>query len=106
MAAATRRAPLLGAEKINDRYAGAVIDGWIAPALTDTNPSPVPWTQREMFGYLRTGITALHGVTAGPMSPVVHWSLGLCRTPISVPWPSISPTWTTRAHVRLPPKSR
>ena len=53
-------------------YAGAAIDDWIAPALTDENPSPVPWTQPEMFGYLRTGITALHGVTAGPMSPVVH----------------------------------
>ena len=58
-------------------YAGAAIDDWIAPALTDENPSPVPWTQPEMFGYLRTGITALHGVTAGPMSPVVHVGLSV-----------------------------
>ena len=67
----------LGAEKAKDMYAGAAIDDWIAPALTDENPSPVPWTQPEMFGYLRTGITALHGVTAGPMSPVVHVGLSV-----------------------------
>jgi mono/diheme cytochrome c family protein len=63
---------LLGAEKGNDTYAGAVIDGWIAPALTDANPSPVPWTEDELFSYLRNGVAPLHGVTAGPMSPVVH----------------------------------
>ncbi len=70
---------VLGAEKINHSYAGAVIDSWIAPSLTDTNPTPVPWTQSEMFGYLRRGITALHGVTAGPMSPVVR--IGLAAMP-------------------------
>jgi mono/diheme cytochrome c family protein len=69
----------LGAEKSNDAYAGAVIDDWIAPALTDANPAPVPWTQREMFGYLRSGVTPLHGVTAGPMSPVVR--IGLSAVP-------------------------
>jgi hypothetical protein len=30
-------------------YAGAAIDKWIAPALTEANPSPVPWTQEELF---------------------------------------------------------
>jgi mono/diheme cytochrome c family protein len=63
---------LLGAEKARAAYAGAVIDGWIAPALTDANPSPVPWTQDELFSYLRTDLSALHGVAAGPMSPVIH----------------------------------
>ena len=38
---------LLGAEKTADAYAGATIDNWIAPALTDANPSPVPWTEDE-----------------------------------------------------------
>jgi mono/diheme cytochrome c family protein len=66
---------LLGAEKRGDAYAGAVIDDWIAPALTDANPSPVPWTESELFSYLRSGISPLHGVTAGPMSPVIHTGL-------------------------------
>lgn len=62
----------LGAEKSNAAYAGAEIDDWIAPALTDANPSRVPWTQSELFSYLRNGVAALHGVSAGPMAPVVH----------------------------------
>jgi mono/diheme cytochrome c family protein len=62
----------LGAEKTADAYAGGTVDNWIAPALTDANPSPVPWTEEELFGYLRNGVAPLHGVTAGPMSPVVH----------------------------------
>jgi mono/diheme cytochrome c family protein len=66
---------VLGAEKTGDAYAGAAIDNWIAPALTDANPSPVPWTEDEVFNYLRNGAAALHGVAAGPMSPVVHTGL-------------------------------
>jgi mono/diheme cytochrome c family protein len=69
----------LGAEKVDDAYAGAMIDGWIAPALTDANPSPVPWTQSELFSYLRSGASPLHGVSAGPMSPVIH--AGLASVP-------------------------
>jgi mono/diheme cytochrome c family protein len=72
---------LLGAEKTADAYAGATIDNWIAPALTDANPSPVPWTEDELFSYLRNGVAPLHGVTAGPMSPVVH--AGLSAVPDS-----------------------
>jgi mono/diheme cytochrome c family protein len=66
---------LLGAEKVKDTYAGAVIDDWIAPALTDANPSPVPWTESELSSYLRSGVSSLHGVSAGPMSPVIHTGL-------------------------------
>lgn len=62
----------LGAEETNEAYAGTEIHDWIAPALTDTNPSPVPWTHSELFSYLRSGVAPLHGVAAGPMSPVVH----------------------------------
>ena len=51
----TPRNPL-GAEETGHAYAGAVIEGWIAPALTEANPSPVPWTQEELFTYLRTGV--------------------------------------------------
>ncbi|HEX4174100.1 MAG TPA: cytochrome c [Acetobacteraceae bacterium] len=63
---------LLGAEKKSEAYAGAVIDHWMAPALTDANPTPTPWTQAELHAYLRNGVSALHGSPAGPMVPVVH----------------------------------
>ena len=63
---------LLGAEKTADAYAGGTVDNWIAPALTDANPCRFRWTEEELFSYLRNGVAPLHGVTAGPMSPVVH----------------------------------
>jgi mono/diheme cytochrome c family protein len=68
---------LLGAEKARDAYAGTVIEDWIAPALTEANPSPVPWTQDELFSYLRTGVGSLHGATAGPMTPVIRGGLSV-----------------------------
>jgi mono/diheme cytochrome c family protein len=63
---------LLGAEKTADSFSGAVVDNWIAPPLTNANPAPAPWTKEELYRYLRTGASILHGTTAGPMSPVVH----------------------------------
>lgn len=64
-------------------YAGASLDGWIAPALTAANPSPIPWTQDEIFTYLRTGASALHGATAGTMTDVIRESLALPIVPDS-----------------------
>jgi mono/diheme cytochrome c family protein len=63
---------LLGAEKLGDAYGGAVIDNWVAPPLTAVNPAPAPWTHEELYDYLRTGASKLHGTAAGPMSPVVQ----------------------------------
>lgn len=72
----------LGAEKLREAYAGAVIDNWIAPALTEANPSPVPWTQEELFSYLRTGVSRLHGAaTAATMTPVIRDGLALPVVP-------------------------
>jgi mono/diheme cytochrome c family protein len=65
----------LGAEKDGEAYAGALIDDWIAPPLTDANPAPAPWTQDELHNYLRSGVSVLHGTAAGPMSAVVHGGL-------------------------------
>ena len=62
----------LGAEITGSTYAGAAIDNWYAPALTAANTAPLPWTRDELYAFLRTGATALHGVAAGPMSEVVH----------------------------------
>src|ERR1700730_16541685 len=52
---------LLGAEKAGDAYAGAVVDNWTAPPLTEANPVPGPWTQEELHSYLRNGVSVLHG---------------------------------------------
>jgi mono/diheme cytochrome c family protein len=71
---------LLGAEKQGDAYGGAVIDNWVAPPLTAANPAPAPWTREELYDYLRTGTSVLHGTAAGPMSPVVQ---GLAALPDS-----------------------
>jgi cytochrome c553 len=60
-----------------------VIDGWIAPALNQTNPSPVPWTQDELFTYLRTGASPLHGATGATMTPVIREGLALPVVPDS-----------------------
>jgi mono/diheme cytochrome c family protein len=74
----------LGGEKLRDAYSGTVIDSWIAPPLTEANPSPVPWTQEELFGYLRTGVDPLHGAAAvATMTPVIRESLELPIVPDS-----------------------
>jgi mono/diheme cytochrome c family protein len=73
----------LGAEKTGYAYAGSVIDGWIAPVLDETNPSPVPWTQEELFTYLRTGSSPLHGATGATMTPVIREGLALPVVPDS-----------------------
>ena len=62
----------LGAEVAGSAYQGAAIDHWYAPPLTAANTAPLPWTKDELYAFLRTGATALHGVAAGPMSEVVH----------------------------------
>lgn len=63
----------LGAEKTGPAYlSGGVADGWEAPALTSLSKAPVPWTEAELFNYLRHGNSTQHGVAAGPMAPVVE----------------------------------
>nr|WP_300310676.1 cytochrome c [Halomonas sp.] len=63
---------LLGAEKQGgDRYTGALVEGWYAPALNGDTGSPLPWSKDELYSYLRTGASPLHGVAAGPMAPVI-----------------------------------
>ena len=73
---------LLGAEKLGNAYGGAVIDNWVAPALTAANPAPAPWTHEELYDYLRTGTSKLHGTAAGPMFPVVQGLRALPDTDI------------------------
>jgi nicotinate dehydrogenase subunit B len=61
----------LGAEKANAYLAGGFAEGWEAPPLTSLSHAPIPWSEDELFAYLRTGESHFHGVAAGPMAPVV-----------------------------------
>jgi len=67
----------LGAEQGGTGYlAGAMVDGWEAQPLTSLSHAPVPWTEGELFRYLRFGHSAQHGHAGGPMASVVQ-QLGL-----------------------------
>ncbi len=60
-----------GAEKAGAYLAGGFAEGWEAPPLTSLSQAPIPWSEDELFAYLRTGESRFHGVAAGPMAPVV-----------------------------------
>ncbi|CAI0870479.1 Alcohol dehydrogenase cytochrome c subunit precursor [Serratia liquefaciens] len=63
---------LMGAEKGGSSFlAGAMVDGWEAPALNQLANADKSWTEEQLFQYLRSGHSAEHGVAAGPMGPVV-----------------------------------
>ncbi|MDR3466970.1 MAG: cytochrome c, partial [Xanthobacteraceae bacterium] len=61
----------LGAERAASYLAGAVVEGWEAPPLAALSRAPIPWTEDELFAYLRSGASRFHGAAAGPMAPVV-----------------------------------
>jgi nicotinate dehydrogenase subunit B len=61
----------VGAEKQNAYLAGGFAEGWEAPALTSLSQAPIPWSEDELFAYLRSGESRFHGTAAGPMAPVV-----------------------------------
>jgi nicotinate dehydrogenase subunit B len=61
----------LGAEEANAYLAGGFAEGWEAPPLTSLSHAPIAWSEDELFAYLRTGESRIHGVAAGPMAPVV-----------------------------------
>jgi mono/diheme cytochrome c family protein len=55
----------LGAEQHGQYLAGGFAEGWEAPALTSLSQAPIPWSEDELFAYLRTGESRYHGVAAG-----------------------------------------
>lgn len=70
---------LLGAERgAEARFSGAIVDGWEAPALNGLSSAPVPWTEADLYAYLREGSSPHHGAAGGPMAPVVA---GLAELP-------------------------
>ena len=63
----------LGAERAGTAHlGGAMVDGWEAPPLTALSHAPVPWTEVELYRYLRRGHSSQHGSASGPMAPVVQ----------------------------------
>ena len=63
---------LLGAERAGTAYlAGGTAEGWDAPALTRVSAAPIPWSEDELFAYLRSGTSAHHGTASGPMADVI-----------------------------------
>src|SRR5439155_20500524 len=60
-----------GVERASAYLAGGFSEGWEAPALTSLSQAPIPWSEDELYAYLRTGESRFHGVAAGPMAPVV-----------------------------------
>src|SRR6202795_5196176 len=60
----------LGAERQTAYLAGGFAEGWEAPALTSLSRAPIPWSEDELYAYLRSGESRFHGVAAGPRRPV------------------------------------
>ena len=108
----------LGAEQAGAKFlSGAIVDGWEAPALTGLSKAPTPWTEDQLFAYMRTGFSAEHGVATGPMGPVVselatlpeddvraiaHYLSTLKGEPSAVPVPAtgVAPTVASLASGR------
>ena len=62
----------LGGEIASRAYEGGYAEGWLAPALDETSTAPVRWSQLTLVNYLLDGFDEDHGVSAGPMTPVVN----------------------------------
>ncbi len=65
----------LGARIASQPYAGAVVEDWVAPALTRANMAPADWDEAALYAYLRDGANPTHGVALGTMGPVIHEGL-------------------------------
>lgn len=59
-----------GAERRSRHFDGAEIEGWVAYAINEQSPAPVPWTVDSLHFYLRHGWQSEHGISRGPMAPV------------------------------------
>ena len=59
-----------GAERRDKHFSGGEVEGWVAYAINDQSPAPVPWTADSLQFYLSHGWHAEHGISRGPMAPV------------------------------------
>jgi len=53
-------------------YGGGYAEGWLAPALNENSTAPIRWSRDALVNYLYDGWDRDHGVTAGPMTPIVN----------------------------------
>lgn len=61
----------LGAEDSGQSYAGGpVIDGWYVYPINDKSPAPGKWDVDSLAAYLKSGFSAEHGASRGPMAQV------------------------------------
>lgn len=51
-------------------YSGGEAEGWFAPALNETNPSPIRWNAQSLANYMIDGWDRDHGIAGGPMRPI------------------------------------
>ncbi len=102
---------IIGAEEQGKAFAGGKAEGWNAPSLDRSNPSPVPWTVDSLTTYLRAGVEPDHGAAGGPMGPVVH---DLANAPLAdvraiatyVAWLMAKPPATATAPAPGPPAAQ
>ena len=60
-----------GAEDSGQAYnGGPVIDGWYVYPINDKSPAPSKWDADSLAAYLKTGFSAEHGASRGPMAQV------------------------------------
>ncbi len=62
----------LQAEEPGRHMDGGEAEGWHAYAIDARSAAPVSWTVESLYGYLRRGWTADHGVARGPMAGVAR----------------------------------
>jgi len=67
----------LGAEIDEQKYDGAVVGNWYAPALNAKQSVPIRWNETLLYNYLRVGRSDYQGVSIGSMGEVVHQGLVL-----------------------------
>lgn len=60
----------LGAADSSRHFGGGEAEGWIAYAINESSPAPIPWNEDSLAFYLRNGWHELHGVSRGPMAEV------------------------------------
>jgi mono/diheme cytochrome c family protein len=73
---ATCHGAVAGAASGRIAYAGArTTEDWYAPAINAAPDARLPWTRAELYDFLRTGSSPLHGVAVGPMSELVRGEL-------------------------------
>ncbi|MFQ3200008.1 MAG: mono/diheme cytochrome c family protein [Zhongshania sp.] len=66
-----------GAEISDQKYDGALVNNWYAPALNSRQSVPIHWNEPLLYDYLRAGQSDIQGVAIGSMAEVVHQGLAL-----------------------------